>query len=297
MNAATEDERVAQALGAKRSNGGWMARCPAHDDRSPSLKIDTGSDGRLLLTCFAGCLFVEIRAALDKLGVLNDRPMTESHRRTIEAFAPPPEPPKPIPGKAKVRWQECQPIELATIAAAYLEARGCNLPHPDGDLRWHPALWHGEEQVRGPALVALVTDATTREARTIHRTWLAPDGSGKAHFEKPRLIWADSSKKGGVIRLWPDSEITTGLCVAEGIETALVAARGFGLAWALIDAGNLRTLPVLDGIEALTIVADNDKAGIRGAEACAERWRSVGVEVRLWRSPVAREDLNDWARR
>jgi putative DNA primase/helicase len=199
--------------------------------------------------------------------------------------------------RPRFRWNECQPIEPGTIATTYWERRGCALPHPDGDLRWHPALWHGEEQVRGPALVALVTDATTGEARTVHRTWLAADGRGKAAFERPRLIWADSGKRGGVVRLWPDSEVTTGLCVAEGIETALVAARGFGPVWALVDAGNLKTLPVLSGIEALTIVADNDEAGIRGAEACSERWCEAGVQVRLWRSSVAREDLNDWARR
>ena len=36
-------------------NGTWVARCPAHDDRSPSLSIATGDDGKVLLHCFAGC--------------------------------------------------------------------------------------------------------------------------------------------------------------------------------------------------------------------------------------------------
>tara|TARA_R110002020_G_scaffold143191_1_gene315397 strand:+ start:49 stop:456 length:408 start_codon:yes stop_codon:yes gene_type:complete len=36
-------------------NGTWVARCPAHDDRSPSLSITTGDDGKVLLHCFAGC--------------------------------------------------------------------------------------------------------------------------------------------------------------------------------------------------------------------------------------------------
>lgn len=36
-------------------NGTWIARCPAHDDRSPSLSIATGDDGKVLLHCFAGC--------------------------------------------------------------------------------------------------------------------------------------------------------------------------------------------------------------------------------------------------
>ena len=32
-----------------------MARCPAHDDLSPSLSIRAGSDGKVLVRCHAGC--------------------------------------------------------------------------------------------------------------------------------------------------------------------------------------------------------------------------------------------------
>lgn len=41
----------ARKVGASR----WVAQCPAHADRSPSLSISQGDDGRLLLHCFAGC--------------------------------------------------------------------------------------------------------------------------------------------------------------------------------------------------------------------------------------------------
>jgi hypothetical protein len=37
---------------------------PAHDDREPSLSVTTGSGGRVLLYCHAGCAFSEIRQAL-----------------------------------------------------------------------------------------------------------------------------------------------------------------------------------------------------------------------------------------
>ena len=36
-------------------NGRFVARCSAHDDRNPSLAITEGSEGRLLLKCWAGC--------------------------------------------------------------------------------------------------------------------------------------------------------------------------------------------------------------------------------------------------
>lgn len=33
----------------------WMARCPSHEDRGPSLSVRAAGDGRILLHCFAGC--------------------------------------------------------------------------------------------------------------------------------------------------------------------------------------------------------------------------------------------------
>ena len=42
----------------------WMAKCPAHDDRFPSLAVSTGDDGTILLKCFAGCNVGEITAAV-----------------------------------------------------------------------------------------------------------------------------------------------------------------------------------------------------------------------------------------
>lgn len=48
--------RIAERLEARRLRAGrWVARCPAHADRAPSLSISEGRDGRALLHCFAGC--------------------------------------------------------------------------------------------------------------------------------------------------------------------------------------------------------------------------------------------------
>lgn len=40
---------------AKRDGKGWMALCPAHDDRRPSLRVTVGDDDRALVHCHAGC--------------------------------------------------------------------------------------------------------------------------------------------------------------------------------------------------------------------------------------------------
>lgn len=44
----------------RHSGAGWMARCPAHEDRSPSLSVAEGTDERIMVHCFAGCSASEI---------------------------------------------------------------------------------------------------------------------------------------------------------------------------------------------------------------------------------------------
>jgi len=50
--------------GLRRSGHGYLAVCPAHEDRTPSLSIAAGDDGRVLLRCWAGCETRDIVAAL-----------------------------------------------------------------------------------------------------------------------------------------------------------------------------------------------------------------------------------------
>ena len=76
---------LARALGAQRNARGWMARCPAHDDRNPSLSIADGADGRILVTCFAGCSWMAIRDALQARSLWPSR-----NAHGIESPRPPP---------------------------------------------------------------------------------------------------------------------------------------------------------------------------------------------------------------
>lgn len=50
----------------RSSNNSWIACCPAHDDRTPSLSIKDIGDGKLLLNCLAGC---DTEAILGALGL------------------------------------------------------------------------------------------------------------------------------------------------------------------------------------------------------------------------------------
>ena len=50
--------------GAKRNGVGWVARCPAHEDRRPSLSVTEGDNGGALVHCHAGCAPEQVTAAL-----------------------------------------------------------------------------------------------------------------------------------------------------------------------------------------------------------------------------------------
>jgi hypothetical protein len=44
----------------------WLARCPAHEDRRPSLSIRELGDGRTLVHCFGGC---DVESVLSAVGL------------------------------------------------------------------------------------------------------------------------------------------------------------------------------------------------------------------------------------
>lgn len=61
----TPTEKLLDRLEAVKPNGRdrWMARCPAHPDKSPSLSI-RDTDERILIHCFAGCGAADVVAAV-----------------------------------------------------------------------------------------------------------------------------------------------------------------------------------------------------------------------------------------
>ena len=129
-------------------------------------------------------------------------------------------------------------------------------------LRWHEVF---------AAIVAMMTDAVTGKPVGVHRTFLTDDGQKRDRKMLGRQ---------GVIRLSPDQDVTEGLGICEGIEDALaVILSGWAPVWAATSCGAIERLPILSGIEALTIFADNDKSGLRAAEACAARWTEAGREA------------------
>lgn len=85
-------ESIAAALGTytRKSGGGFMACCPAHDDNNPSLAIDE-KNGNLLFKCFAGCDQSEVINALKDRGLLTahtNTSITQSKASTNQIWTP-----------------------------------------------------------------------------------------------------------------------------------------------------------------------------------------------------------------
>lgn len=78
-------ESIAAALNARRSGSCWMAKCPAHDDRNPSLSIRE-TDGKVLLHCHAGCAQRDVIAALKSVGLWQKRSAQPRRREIVATY-------------------------------------------------------------------------------------------------------------------------------------------------------------------------------------------------------------------
>ena len=291
-------ERIAKALGGHRAGHGWLAMCPAHPNRhTPALSISDGRGGRLLLKCHAGCTFRDIRAALAAKGLLE----------ADEAWTPP-DPAQEARLAAEEAAQrrrrvayaiglfdEALPAPDSPVERYLLRARGLPLRGIPSVLRFHPKAPHPAGQgLRLPAMLARV-DAPDGAPVGVHRTFLAPDRTGKADVQPTKASLGPIG--GGAVRLAPAGP---DLAIGEGIESTLAFAAVLRIpAWAALSTSGLRgiELPSLPLAARITIAADNDKAGLSAAEELADRAAGEGREVQIALPPDDGADFNDLLRR
>jgi hypothetical protein len=265
-------EAIARALGGRRSGRSFVCRCPAHEDRSPSLSITEGERAPLL-KCFAGCDSRAVIAALERRGLW---PATRLAVRVRPPLRKRPVAPPDQRREHFVRtlWEEaCDPFD--TPAHDYLLRRGLGL---DNDLRRRVVRYHPRcpwEDRRVPALLAAfrrIEDPADHAApAALLRIAITSDGK--------KAFGADSKKMlgpvaGCVIKLDRDEDVTLAVGLAEGLETGLaVRATGWRPMWAAGSAGAIA-------------------AGTAAASECARRWQAAGREVFI-RTP--RSVDADWA--
>jgi phage/plasmid primase-like uncharacterized protein len=124
-------------------------------------------------------------------------------------------------------------------------------------------------------MIAAVTDLDGNVTGA-HRTWLAPDGSGKAAVGTPRR--AMGSLLGHAVRFGAAGDV---LAAGEGIETMLslrLALPAMPMAAAL-SAGHLAALLLPPTLRRLYIARDADAPGGTALAALTERAAAAGIEA------------------
>ncbi|XYD12629.1 toprim domain-containing protein (plasmid) [Methylobacterium sp. NMS12] len=185
-------------------------------------------------------------------------------------------------------WDEAERDPRGTLVERYLnQHRKLDLPasvcgHAVRYLARGP--WEAE---RVPMMLCSYRDLATNEVVGLHRTRLDPDTACK--IGRKMLGRAG----GAAIKLTPDAEVTMGLALAEGVESALAGmALGFVPMWATGSVGGIAAFPILSGIEALTICAETGAASEKAIEEVGTRWSAAEREVDVV-VPRAGSDLND----
>lgn len=280
MSYATASE-IAKALGGKRGSNArhWMARCPAHDDKTPSFSITDAGQGRPLVFCFSGCDQRHVIAALRDLGLwASQEGRTDAGRPLGLTYRP-----RDVKdasdarktAEAKAIWDAGLPFR-GTLVEAYLRSRRIKvlIPHLDRILRFVPSLkYTGGGSF--PAMVAAIHDGAGRFT-AVQRTYLSPDG-GKAPVDKPKK--GKGPQYDGAVRLAPVGE-TLGL--AEGIETALSALEIYSTpTWAVLSAVRLKAVTPPKSVRRIIIFADAGAAGTEAAYKAQEHYEDQGYEVEV----------------
>lgn len=284
----TEAQALATTLGGKWLGRYGVAPCPvcqpSRRKGQNALTLADGRNGRLVLDCKkSGCAFLDILAAAGlrsgSYTPLNAATLAQREReQKAEA--------EKRAAQAKRLWDQAQPI-AGTVAETYLRGRGITCPLP-ATLRFHSECWHGSTAKRYPAMVATVQGAGLP---AVHRTYLTPDGSGKADIEPAKAMLGSTA--GGAVRL---ADGQGPLVVSEGIESGLSLLCGLldgpATLWAGLSTSGLRglRLPVQAGL--LTIATDGDQPGRAAGYALAERAHALGWKVSFLHAPEGR-DWND----
>lgn len=272
---------IVDSLGGTWRRNRGMCRCPAHDDRTPSLSVSLGQRA-ILFHCFAGCSRAEIISALGRRGV-----------RTRELFDGSG---GPLPELVREETADRNAVRLwrgavalkGSAAEAYLAKRGVTQLSPD--LRFHrrtPLGPHGAVRFLPAMLAAVRTDLGVI---AVHRTFLDPAEARLADFERPKR--ALGSLQNGAVCLTAPRDGRLGL--AEGIETALSAMQIFGVpCWATLGNERFGLVAIPESVRELHLFVDNDRGGDLAEERGREAYRQEGRRILARRPANLDTDWND----
>ncbi|MER2534492.1 MAG: toprim domain-containing protein [Rhizobiaceae bacterium] len=235
----------------------------------------TGEHGDLLDVIRESCGLIDFKDVAEEartfLSLPHPEPDPDHQRRPASAPAGSPE-------AARRLFAMSRPI-TGTVVESYLRKRGITALLGTGSLRFHPRCYYRPDEhsptETWPAMIASVTDLDGR-ITGVHRTWLSPEGSGKAPIDTPRRAMGDLL--GHAVRFGTAHDV---MAAGEGIETILslrMALPGLPMAAAL-SAAHLAAILFRAPLRRLYIARDDDPAGDGARDSLVERARTAGIEA------------------
>jgi hypothetical protein len=235
----------------------------------------TGEHGDLLDVIRESCGLIDFKDVADEartfLSLPHPEPDPDHQRRPASA-------PTGSPEAARRLFAMSRPI-TGTVVESYLRKRGITALHGTGSLRFHPRCYYRPDEhsptETWPAMIASVIDLDGR-ITGVHRTWLSPEGSGKAPIDTPRRAMGDLL--GHAVRFGMAHDV---VAAGEGIETILslrMALPGLPMAAAL-SAAHLAAILFPTTLRRLYIARDDDPAGDGARDSLVERAQAAGIEA------------------
>ncbi|RWQ62408.1 toprim domain-containing protein [Mesorhizobium sp.] len=250
-----------------------------------------GEHGDLLDVIRESCGLIEFRDVADEARrfLAMPRPPAQSHCAQRQPAAA-----RGSPEAARRLFGMSRRI-AGTLAERYLAGRGILLTAHERALRYHPGCYYrdlvtGESQTL-PALIAGVTSLDGR-ITGLQRTWLAPDGNGKAQLDDPRRSLGHLLGNAIWLGLEPGLPIPV-MAAGEGFETmaSLRTVMPSLPVAAATSANHLAGLTFPPGCRRLYIAADADAAGRHGIQRLSQRAGEAGILSMVLRPQLG--DFND----
>ncbi len=246
---------LAEELDGKRSGDGWVARCPAHDDTTPSLSINEGRNGGVVFRCHAGCDQGKVIAALTQMGLWRDPVTSKNGNRKGHRLKSTAQSLAPTDIKNLLR---AEPVATWVYRTASGEIVGyvCRLHSAQGEKSFRPLTpWEsssGKTEWRVSAMAdprpiynlpALATrsddpvllvegEKAADAAATLFPEYVVTTWPGGAKAWN-KVEW--SPLRGRRVTLWPDND-APGREAMEGIASALSTVGAFTIATVRVPA-------------------------------------------------------------
>jgi hypothetical protein len=168
-----------------------------------------------------------------------------------------------------------------TRADLYLRRRGILRASTHAALRFHPSCYYRDLVTGGmsayPALIAAVTDSIGN-LTGVHRTWLDPDGDGKAPLSDPRRSLGGLLGNAVRFRMPVDAPVPV-MAAGEGLESVLSIGHVMPTIpmAAALTANHLAAFRFPPGAMRLYIAGDADAAGRHGILGLSRRAQAAGI--------------------